>query len=657
MNISKEKYYNDKILSTLLENDIVTNKNVSQILGITEKSTRKKIDSLNELLRDNDLGIIEKKSRVGIWLDANERQKLDIRILISNNKSDFKVQNTKNREDEMINIIFKMKKSSPLTVANIAEKMYISVPTALSVFKNTIKWFDENDIKIYTIRNKGICIDSKEAVYRQALKQHILRNCESKYLQKELEMFFPGLDVIQIRELLLKTEEQWRLELSDYSFRELWVCLSICIYRTINKNPQPELTKDEKKEIVKHNEYSFAHSLSEKVIEKFKISIGEDEVIYLAKIILCASFVDGEMNDENNNETSILEYDNKLKLFVKEIIETMSVILNEDLTDDNILFTGLLQHIRPTIFRLRYGNIKTESSLDYVKKEYKNVYRATWSTCPLFEEYFDVQVVEIELIYIALYVQVALERNKRPLKVIFVTRLGIGHSQLLSLKIKKEIPRIKDIKIARVQDFTENDCELNDIVFTTDALAFDKDNIIQINPTMSESSVINLKVSVKKLIENIAKSEERLSIACYSMIKPELMFTHLKLKDKDQIIRFLVDKLKECGYVSKGYYKSVIVRESATSTAIGNGVAIPHGKTGFVNDSKVCICTLESPISWNGEMVDVIFLIAIKMRTTQELKYVQQFYKYFISLTDTDEKIDKLRGISSSGEMYKYLIG
>jgi len=141
------------------------------------------------------------------------------------------------------------------------------------------------------------------------------------------------------------------------------------------------------------------------------------------------------------------------------------------------------------------------------------------------------------------------------------------------------------------------------------------------------------------------------------MLKPELMITNLETGTKEEIIRLLADKLEENGYVSEGYYDSVMEREKATTTAIGNGVSIPHGYSQFVNDSKVCICTLKNPIAWNGELADVIFLLALKMKTVQELKDIQQFYKYFVRLTDTDEKVDILSSISSGGEMYKYLIG
>ncbi len=434
MKRSKEQYYNNKILQVLLENDVVTNAFIAEKVGMVEKTIRSKLTALNEFLEQNNLGIIEKKPRVGVWLNATQEQKRNLQVYISQNESNLKLQDLQKRKEEMLRIIFTMRRSNPLTIANLADKMFISIPTALTVFKDIAEGFRDNGINIHTVRNRGICIESTELAYRKVLKQFILQNCESKNLQEELEKFFPGLNIVLIRELLLSTEEQWRLEFSDYSFREIWVYLCIAIYRITGKNPQSEISSEEEQEIMKHNEYSFAQSLCEKLGSGFEMAVDHKEVISLAEAILCSNFVGGNINS-GNTEMSVLDYDNRLRDFVTEIIETMSVILDEDLTEDNILFVGLLQHIRPTIFRLRYGYAKTEAMLRYVKNEYKKVYRAAWSTCSLFEEYFEVQVSENELIYITLYVQVALERRKRPLKVVLVTQSGAGHSQLLSPKI------------------------------------------------------------------------------------------------------------------------------------------------------------------------------------------------------------------------------
>jgi mannitol/fructose-specific phosphotransferase system IIA component (Ntr-type) len=616
---------------------------------------RTRLKGIERFLEENNFGVIEKKQRVGVWLNASSEQRRNLEIAMSDSTSEFYIQDSEKRVNEVIRTIFLMKPNSPMTIINMASAMYLSVPTMIGIFKQAVEWFEEKGIKVYGVRNKGICVEATEVVYRRALKQFILKGNDNKLLQEQLERFTPGLDVIKVRKLLLKTEEQWRLSFSDYSFKEIWVCLSIAIYRMNRTKAKIEISKVEEEKIFLLNEYAFAQTLFERVEKEFAIDIEQNEVLFLAKEILSANFMGGNLSD--SSETGVLGYDLKLREFVGKLIGIISAIIDEELLEDQILYCSLLQHIGPAIFRLRYRNDKSETILGYVKNDYKKVYRAAWATSLLFEEFFDVQVTEDELIYITLYVQVALERKSRPLHAVLVTQTGLGHSQLLCEKIKKWVPQIKEIDIARVEGFEYEKCAQGDIVLSTASLPYKVPNMIQIDLAMSDDSVMKLRKQVNIMVEDIARREERLDCVCYALLQPKLMFTAVEANSKEEVIRFLADKLEENGYVSRDYYESVMKREQATTTAIGNGVAIPHGFASGINESKVCICTLKEPIPWNNEMVDVIFFLAVRMKTPQEMKYIQLFYKHFIRLTATDEKVDILRRISSGAEMYKYLIG
>jgi len=58
--------------------------------------------------------------------------------------------------------------------------------------------------------------------------------------------------------------------------------------------------------------------------------------------------------------------------------------------------------------------------------------------------------------------------------------------------------------------------------------------------------------------------------------------------------------------------QSTIEREKLASTAIGDGVAIPHCKSGLVKDVFIVCGVLKNPINWNspdGIPVQLLFLI------------------------------------------------
>lgn len=62
-------------------------------------------------------------------------------------------------------------------------------------------------------------------------------------------------------------------------------------------------------------------------------------------------------------------------------------------------------------------------------------------------------------------------------------------------------------------------------------------------------------------------------------------------KTKDEVIRHLAGLLHEAGYVDdlEGYIKDVYLRESEGITGIGGHVAIPHGKSDYVDKVGIAV--------------------------------------------------------------------
>lgn len=88
------------------------------------------------------------------------------------------------------------------------------------------------------------------------------------------------------------------------------------------------------------------------------------------------------------------------------------------------------------------------------------------------------------------------------------------------------------------------------------------------------------------------------------------------------------NKLKACG----DYIHSVYEREAEYSTAIGYGVAIPHGCSNDVIESFVAVATLESPLKWDEDLVDMIFMIGVKPnhRNQDHLKILSSLSRHLV---------------------------
>ena len=71
---------------------------------------------------------------------------------------------------------------------------------------------------------------------------------------------------------------------------------------------------------------------------------------------------------------------------------------------------------------------------------------------------------------------------------------------------------------------------------------------------------------------------------------------------------------------SEKIYRALLAREKLGSTAIGEGIAIPHCRINECAEAVGCLVTLQEPIdfgSTDGRDVDVIFVLLVPEEATQ----------------------------------------
>lgn len=80
-----------------------------------------------------------------------------------------------------------------------------------------------------------------------------------------------------------------------------------------------------------------------------------------------------------------------------------------------------------------------------------------------------------------------------------------------------------------------------------------------------------------------------------------LIELHLKSKDKDEIIESLARKAGKLGRISDvaGYLEAVNVREAIFPTVIGYGIAVPYGKSSFVEKPFIAVGRSDEAFRWD----------------------------------------------------------
>ncbi len=98
------------------------------------------------------------------------------------------------------------------------------------------------------------------------------------------------------------------------------------------------------------------------------------------------------------------------------------------------------------------------------------------------------------------------------------------------------------------------------------------------------------------------------------LLNEDSVKVNLKGSSKTEIIKELVDLIGHSDSVlnNKEVLNSIVEREKAVSTGIGNGVAIPHGKCSYVKNLIGSFGTLKDGIPFDaidGKPVYIIFML------------------------------------------------
>ncbi len=102
----------------------------------------------------------------------------------------------------------------------------------------------------------------------------------------------------------------------------------------------------------------------------------------------------------------------------------------------------------------------------------------------------------------------------------------------------------------------------------------------------------------------------------HEIINQNAVIYNLPAKDKSEVFDLISQKLFEDGSITskEAFIEDVYLREKEGKTGIGEGVAIPHGKSEAVTKTCIAIAKLKEPIPWetiDGKPVRIVIMFAV----------------------------------------------
>ena len=115
-----------------------------------------------------------------------------------------------------------------------------------------------------------------------------------------------------------------------------------------------------------------------------------------------------------------------------------------------------------------------------------------------------------------------------------------------------------------------------------------------------------------------------------SLLSPELIKIGLENTEKNAVLQEMVDVLDQNAKITSNeeFYQTILAREEKSSTGVGNGVAIPHGKSTVVKEPSLVFANSEAGVdfeSFDDNPAKIFFMIAVpEGKNDEHLKVLAQ---------------------------------
>lgn len=639
------------ILSMLIENEILTVKEIAERVNLSEKTVRTRLDHLTDYLIKNHLGTIHRKPRVGVWIEIEENMEKTLFELIHEESEDVVYQ----KDDRLDNVvsIFLNKPNDSFTLNNLADLMYYSVPTISNTIDEAEEWFARNNIKLRRVTNRGHWLEFDEYDYRVACRNYVVETAGRVEVKKVLKELFVGLDIEKISKIIHSAEEKHDMSLSDMTYIDLMIFSATKVFRNTQGYYVKNINKDT---LVQHRTYAFVKEIAENLAKEFRFETSEDEISLLGFQVLFNYNLIRDENDEVSEEHEQL-YDLAVTESVDRMVKTISEIIELDLNEDSLLKEGLKLHLKSALLRMKYGYYDNNTQVTEIREKYSSVYKAVWSISMILEDEFGVKMNDNEVAYITLYVQASIERNQEPLRALFVSSKTNAQNQYFIQQLQKHVVGDGYLEFMSLHHVRGMDLKNYDVVLTTDQSSYLEryENVIKIGSTLSEMDIRNLNSFIIQRL-TLDHPNRTKDVRAHILFEKDLIIKKKRVNNKEEAIKCLCKVLEKKGYVGKSYYESVIDREKIADTCIGNNVAIPHGSQDMINNSKVAIMVLDEGVNWTSqEKVNIVYLLAIKMKTETDQIITTIFYKEYLNELSEKSSVNDLLKLKDSSETLEYI--
>lgn len=637
-------------LLKLIENEKKLSK-IAELLNLTERSVRYKIDEINEEIGSKKIEI--KKREFFSSLNKDDMDKL-----FENIESTNYIYNQKEREELII--LYTLMKKDKFLLKEVAEKLGTSKSTIRNDLKNLKKILLEYNIKLLQDDKLKYYFAYSEEDYRYFIAIYLYKYVS--FDKKYDKIFFD--DISYFRKVIYKEiKEEYMSEIESVSKRikkaelnfmdetlSILVILMVVSHKRQEKNYNLNIENNEILE--KRQEYL--------QLKNFFPDFTNINLLF---------FTDYLFRISRDEKDVFVKFKNWLDISIAiiKIVRTFEIESKVDLKNIDVFLDKIFYYIKPLIFRTKRKIKLKNSILKDVKDLYPTIFNFLKKNFYYLEEVINEKVSDEEIAYLVPFFHKALQNNNK------INKKGIlvtTYKENIALFLKEDIETefLIDIdKILTLKSFEQIEKKLDDYDYILTTFSVENDfvkeikhtKIIELNPILTEKDIKKLEnaglkknkkikmttllkvilenssdVNVKKLInsldeafsEKIYNDIDKNKFSLGNFLKQENVFK-VNLSSFEEIL----EKFSNLSFLQKSDINDIINRVANNNfySYLGFKIGIIFHKLNTKNSQDSTLIAInEREIDINSKKISTIILI----NSNCEKKYrgiIYNFVKLF----------------------------
>jgi len=619
----------------------VTSFSMSALLNISVRTIKSYISNIN-----SEIPNLIESSRNGYRI----RDKELLAKVISSIKAPTAPQTADDRKKYILRKL--LLETNQCDLDKLAAQLFISPVTLNNELAKLKAELSDFDLTIKTKKNCAF-IEGQETDKKKLISKLIYEDSESSFLSiKLMQSYLPNYDLVHVKKIVTDTLRQHHYFMDEFSLLNLVLHIAITMERKLNPATGTEETGASNwKHLANAHIQEIVLDITSQIEKDFEVQFDDREVYNFILLVMTRAISDS-INDINMGQLSDFVGEDIIRLI--SLIQTRTketyniTITNKDFT---VRFS---LHIKNLLSRLQHQIVLRNPQMLDIKNTYPFIYDVSVFIANIISQETGYTLSEDEISYIALHIGVLIEERKvikHEVRAILVN----PQYYIKSLDIAEKLTAaFKDnlllTGIVSHQDELEAYSDYDLVITTIPLPKYLGRPCVQTSAYLSNKDVLAIAQKMEEVLRDRIKTKVKSKLTV--MFKEELFFANESFKDRDAAISAMAAALEEHGYVDSTFKNKLFEREKVSSSAYIN-IAMPHPLEMCAQASAIAVSIHPNPIAWNGNKVNIIFMLAINIR---DRLFFKDIFDYITEVISEEKKLKAILDVETYDEFIATLV-